>query len=411
MAAAATVKATIRFQTSPAFGPNLVLGDVGSPLGTGVLSDADSTPVDVTSMLNSVVVRRGRDRILDRHDAGSATIVLSDLTGLLDPDNGTYADEILPMRQLQITAEYSSVVYVIFSGFIEEWDYTYAVGEDAAFVTITALDAFRLLNLTSISTVTGASSGDLTGTRIGEILDEISWPSTSRDFSAGQTTCQADPGTTRDVLTACQTVVDTEFGAFFTKVNGVLRFMDRDAIITAHAQSPTVFADTGSDIYYEEVEFDIDDIVLANDVTVQRIGGTAQNVTDATSIASFFQRNVSRTGLVADGDTSMLNQAKTILAARKDPQLRIGSIQIDAYQDTSDRVTAALDTELFDPIKVTRTQPGGGTVTRTLSVQGIEHSISPDSWKTRFQTAERILDGFILDSATSGKLGTNALSY
>ena len=411
MAAAATLKATIRFQTSPAFGPNLLLGDLGSPLGTGVLSDADSTPVDVTSIRNTVSTSRGRDRILDRHDAGSCTITMTDTTGTFDPDNGTYADEILPMRQLQVTAEYDSVVYTIFSGYIEEWNYTSAVGEDAAFITVTALDAFRLLNLTDVSTVTGASTGDLTGTRIGEILDEISWPTSGRDFSAGETTCQADTGATRDVLTACQTVTDSEFGAFFTKSNGVLKFMDRDAIITAHGQSPTVFADTGSDIYYEEVEFDIDDIVLANDVTVQRTGGTAQSVTDSTSIASFFQRNVSRTGLIMQTDADALNQAKTILAARKDPELRIGSIQIDAYQDTSARVTAALDTELFDPIKVTRTQPGGGTVTRTLSVQGIEHTITPDSWKTRFQTAEKILDGFILDSSTSGKLGTNALSY
>ena len=411
MAAAATLKATIRFQTSPAFGPNLLLGDLGSPLGTGVLSDADSTPVEVTSILNTVSTSRGRDRILDRHDAGSCTITMTDTTGTFDPDNGTYADEILPMRQLQVTAEYDSVVYTIFSGYIEEWNYTSAVGEDAAFITVTALDAFRLLNLTDVSTVTGASTGDLTGIRIGEILDEISWPTSGRDFSAGQTTCLADTGATRDVLTACQTVTDSEFGAFFTKSNGVLKFMDRDAIITAHGQSPTVFADTGSDIYYEEVEFDIDDIVLANDVTVQRTGGTAQNVTDSASIASFFQRNVSRTGLIMQTDADALSQAKTILAARKDPELRIGSIQIDAYQDTSARVTAALDTELFDPIKVTRTQPGGGTVTRTLSVQGIEHTITPDSWKTRFQTAEKILDGFILDSSTSGKLGTNALSY
>ena len=411
MAAAATLKATIRFQTSPAFGPNLILGDLGSPLGTGVLSDADSTPVDVTSILNTVSISRGRDRILDRHDAGSATITMTDTAGTFDPDNGTYADEILPMRQLQVTAEYDSVVYDLFSGYIEEWNYTSAVGEDAAFITVTALDAFRLLNLTDVSTVTGASTGDLTGTRIGEILDEISWPTSGRDFSDGQTTCLADTGATRDVLTACQTVTDSEFGAFFTKSNGVLKFMDRDAIITAHGQSPTVFADTGGDIYYEEVSFDVDDIVLANDVTVQRTGGTAQNVTDSASIASFFQRNVSRTGLIMQTDADALNQAKTILAARKDPELRIGSIQIDAYQDTSARVTAALDTELFDPIKVTRTQPGGGTVTRTLSVQGIEHQITPDSWKTRFQTAEKILDGFILDSSTSGKLGTNALSY
>ena len=287
MAAAATLKATIRFQTSPAFGPNLVLGDLGSPLGTGVLSDADSTPVDVTSILNTVSTSRGRDRILDRHDAGSCTITMTDTTGTFDPDNGTYADEILPMRQLQVTAEYDSVVYDIFSGYIEEWNYTSAVGEDAAFITVTALDAFRLLNLTDVTTVTGVSTGDLTGTRIGEILDEISWPASNRDFSAGETTCLADPGTTRDVLTACQTVTDSEFGAFFTKVNGVLKFMDRDAIVTAHGQTPTVFADTGSDIYYEEVAFEIDDIVLANDVTVTRSGGTAQNVSDATSIASF----------------------------------------------------------------------------------------------------------------------------
>ena len=411
MAAAATLKATIRFQTSPSFGPNLILGDAGSPLGTGVLSDAASTPYDVTSMLNSVSVRRGRDRILDRHDAGSATVVLSDLTGVLDPDNGTFADQILPMRQLQITAEYSGVVYTLFSGFIEEWNYSYAVGETAAFVTVTALDAFRLLNLSNISTVSGASTGDLTGTRIGEILDEISWPASSRDFSTGQTTCQADTGTTRDVLSACQTVTDTEFGAFFTKSNGVLKFMDRDAIVTAHAQTPTEFVDSGAGIKYESVSFDVDDIVLANDVTVTRTGGTAQNVTNAASIASFFQRNVSRSDLIMQTDADAADQASSILQARKDPSLRIGGIEIDAYENDSARVTAALTTEMFDPIKVTRTQPGGGTVTRTLSVQGIEHVISPSGWKTRFSTAERILQGFILDSSTSGVLGPSALSY
>jgi hypothetical protein len=134
-------------------------------------------------------------------------------------------------------------------------------------------------------------------------------------------------------------------------------------------------------------------------------------VSDATSVVSFFLRDLSRTGLLMDSDADALLQAKAILNERKDPELRVGSITIDAYQDTSDRVIAALNTELFDPIKVTRTQPGGGTVTRTLSVQGIEHQITPSSWKTTFQTAEKILDGFILDSATSGILGTNALSY
>ena len=410
MPAAATLKATVRFTASPSFGVSLVLGDTGSPLGTGVLSDAATTPVDVTAVTNTVTISRGRDRILDRGSAGTCTITLTDTTGTLTPD-GAYGDEILPMRQLQISAEYDSVVYTLYSGFIEAWDYTYSPGEGAAFITITAADAFRILNLTEVTTVSGSSAGDLTGTRIGEILDEISWPVSSRDFSAGLTTCQADPGTTRDTLSAIQTVVDTELGAFFTKPNGVLKFMDRNAIVKAHAGTPTDYVDTGSGIYYESVDFDIDDTILANDVTVQRTGGTAQNVTDATSISSFFERDLSRTGLLMDSDADALNQAKAILNQRKDPDLRIGSITIDAYQDTSDRVVAALNTELFDPIQVTRTQPGGGTVTRSLSVQGIEHHITSSAWKTTFQTAEKILDGFILDSATSGVLDTSAISY
>ena len=411
MPAAATIAVSVRFTASPSFGVDLVLGDLGSPLGKGVLSDAANTPVDITSLVNTVSVSRGRDRILDRHEAGRSTVTFTDTTGTFDPDNGTHADKILPMRQLKITATYSGVVYTIYSGFIDEWDYTYTPGEAAAFVTLVATDAFRILNLTNVATVAGASAGDLTGTRIGEILDEISWPTSSRDFSTGITTCQADPGTARDTLSACQTIVDTELGAFFTKTNGVLKFMDRNAIVIAHAGSPTVYVDTGAGIYYESIDFDIDDTILANDVTVQRTGGSAQNVSDATSISSFFLRDLSRTGLLMDSDADALLQAKAILNERKDPELRIGSITIDAYQDTSDRVVAALDTELFDPIKVTRTQPGGGTVTRTLSVQGISHAITPSSWKTTFQTAEKILDGFILDSTTSGILGTSALSY
>ena len=410
MPAAATLKVTVRFTASPSFGVSLVLGDAGSPLGTGVLADAATTPVDITSLVNTVTTRRGRDRILDRATAGSCTVTLTDTDGTFTPD-GVYADEILPMRQLQITATYDSTIYTLGSFFIEEWDYTYSPGEAAAFITITAVDAFRILNLTDVTTVTGASAGDLTGTRLGEILDEISWPSSSRDFSTGLTTCQADPGTTRDTLDACQTVTDTELGAFFTKPNGVLKFMDRNAIVKAHAATPTDYVDTGSGIYYESVAFDIDDTILANSVTVTRTGGTAQTVNDATSIASFFLRDLSRTALLMDSDADALSQAKAILNERKDPDLRIGALTIDAYQDTSARVVAALDTELFDPIKVTRTQPGGGTVTRSLSVQGIEHVISPSSWKTTFQTAEKILDGFILNSATSGKLGTSALSY
>ena len=413
MSHAASLQTTIRFQASPSFGPNLVLGDALSPLGTGALSDSATTPVDVSSKVNSVQIRRGRDRVLDRHEAGSCTIVMTDLDGTFDPDNGTYAGEILPMRQLQIKGTHDGTTHVLFSGFIEEWDYRYSPGANAATITVTATDAFRILNLTDVTAVAGAASGDLTGVRIGEILDEISWPSSMRSLSNGLTTCQSDPGTARDVLTAIQAVVDTELGAFFITAEGVTKFMDRNDIVKAHGSTPTVFSDVSGtpDILYQGVDFALDETILANDVTVTAEGGTAQNVVDSASVTSFFQRDLSRTGLLMDTDADALQQATAILAARKTPELRISSITLDVTEENDARITAALDTDFFDPIKVTRTQPGGGVVTRTLSVQGIAHSITPTSWTTTLSTAEKVLDGFILGSATNGVLGTNTFSY
>jgi hypothetical protein len=109
------------------------------------------------------------------------------------------------MKKVQITATYSGTTYPIFSGFITSYVTTYpdtSSFDDVAITTIQAVDAFRLAQLAQISTVTGASAGDLSGTRINQILDEIDWPASQRDVDAGLTTLQADPGTNRTALQA-----------------------------------------------------------------------------------------------------------------------------------------------------------------------------------------------------------------
>ncbi len=77
---------------------------------------------------------------------------------------------------------------MIFSGFITSYVTTYPrEAEDVTYTTIQAVDAFRLAQNAQISTVTGAAAGQLSGTRVNEILDEISWPATMRDVDAGTT--------------------------------------------------------------------------------------------------------------------------------------------------------------------------------------------------------------------------------
>jgi hypothetical protein len=111
-------------------------------------------------------------------------------------------------------------------------------------------------------------------------------------------------------------------------------------------------------------------------------------------------------------DTDALNYALAYVASRAETTIRCDAIELDLYTDNySTGIVAALDLDYFDPITITTNQPGTSTLTKTLQVFGVKHSITPNSWKAVFTTLEPIIDGFIIGSITSGVLGTNVLSY
>jgi len=403
---------TIRFATGPAFGNSLILGStLDGILGTNVLGTTANTPVDVTDMVQSVSVRRGRTRILDTFDAGQATINLIDTDGTFDPDNGPYAGDLLPMRQVRVKATWNGTEYYLFSGFIDQLDYNYDKAADLAFVTLSCSDTFRLLNLVNITTVAGTSAGQLSGERVENIFTEIGWPNTLINADTGASTLQDDPGTSRTALDAIKTIADSELGAFYMTGEGIARYRGRNGIIQAQDQTPYVFDDDGTDISYNDIQFAFDEALLANIVTIQNDGGTAQTAQDSNSIDTYFERYLSRTGLLLQTDAEALNQARQLLRARKDPELRVEAIALNLADGDNNRTTAALASDFFQPITVSRSQPGAGVITRTLTVQGISHDISPDRWTTRFSTAELDVEGFILNSSNYGVLGTNVLSY
>jgi hypothetical protein len=75
--------------------------------------------------------------------------------------------------------------------------------------------------------------------------------------------------------------------------------------------------------------------------------------------------------------------------------------------------------DIYTLINITKSMPGGSTVTKELFVQGVQHEITPGNWNIRVYTAEPIIQAFILDSSTQGLLAdvedsniyTNALTY
>lgn len=384
-------------------------------LDFGQIADSAAYYVDISSIIKSVSIRRGRNRTIGQFEAGTAIVELYDNTGNWNPENpaGAYYPDLIPLRKIQIYADYNGTRYYLFTGFISNYITNFSQGVDEiSRVTLRCVDAFYILNGALITTVTGASAGDLSGTRVNEILDQVSYPTGLRDIQAGEITLQADPGTSRNSLDAIRTVEQTELGGFFVDAEGRATFLSTDTITKSLNSVAYTFSDTGVGIAFQQSTINYDADILLNDVTITRSGGTAQNRKNQASIDTYFTHSGERKDLLMQTDTVALDAAGIILATRSDVELRIDSIQLnlDNPADTA-RIVAGLNLELLDAVTVIKAMPGSSTASQTLLVQGLQHDLSNNRMTTTVITGESLVTGFILDSATLGIIDTDVLGY
>ena len=409
-----TINAYINFSTGPSFAQAMIL-DQGL-LDTNVLADAAAVIVDVSDVVDSINTRRGRNAQADQFQTGTLSLRIVDQNGYFNPMNaaGPYYNLLTPMRKVQITATYGAITYPIFSGFITSYSTTTpqsSVG-DVVYTTIQAVDAFRLAQNAQISTVAGTSAGQLTGARINNLLDAISWPNSMRDVDPGLTTVQVDPGTARTALQACQTVETTEYGAFYVDASGSFVFQDRNLTASSVAATPVVFNDNGTAIDYFNAVWVTNDTLVYNEANITATGLAVQTASDAASIAKYFLHSYNQQNLLMQTTATALDYARAYVASRAETSVRCDEIQLDLYTANYDAgIIAALDLDYFDPVTITTNQPGGTTLTKTLQVFGKSMEITPNSWRVKMTTLEPIIDGLILDSVLWGQLNLGVLSY
>jgi len=408
------INAYINFSTGPNFAQAFIL-DQGI-LGTNILADAASVIVDVSNVVDSISTRRGRNAQADQFQTGTLSLRIVDQNADFNPMNaaGPYYNLLTPMRKVQITATFAGVTYPVFSGFITSYSTTTpqsAVG-DVVYTTIQAVDAFRLAQNAQISTVTGTSAGQLTGARINNLLDQINWPNSMRDVDPGLTTVQADPGSNRTALQACQTIETTEFGAFYVDAAGSFVFQDRNLTASSVAATPVVFNDNGTAIDYFNATWVTNDTLVYNEANITATGLATQTASDAASIAKYFLHSYNQQNLLMQDTATALNYAQAYVASRAETSVRCDEIQLDLYTANYDAgIIAALDLDYFDPVTITTNQPGATTLTKTLQVFGKSMEITPNFWRVKMTTLEPIIDGFILNSTLYGILDTSVLSY
>lgn len=407
---------SIDFSNGPAFvSQAFTLNDaIKGVLGTGQLADFDAN-VDITPDVLRTSIRRGRNRILNKFEAGTAVVEVRDETGDWNPANTSsiYYPNLIPLRKIQIYADYQGVRYILFTGYITSYDIQFARGiDDVNKVILQCVDAFRLFSNAQINVVSAAQTGDLSGTRVNDLLDTTIWPDSLRDIDVGQSTLQDDPGGARGLLDAIQTVEQSEFGAFFMDAEGRATFYDRDTVSKYADASPYVFTDDGTGLPYANIDLAFDDLLIVNSVTVERLNGTAQTVSNQDSIDKYYLHAGTRTGILVQTDAEALDQATMILDARKETQVRVDSMTLNLMEDNQALVIAGLNLEIFNLVNVTKAMSGNTTITREVFVQGLQHDITRTTFTTKVLTAEPIIQAFILDSQIQGVLDVaGVLSY
>jgi len=408
-----TINAIINFSTGPSFAQTMIL-DTGI-LGTNILGDSASIIVDVSDQINYIQTSRGRNALVDQFQTGQLTLRIVDQNGNFNPSNpsGPYYQFLTPMKKVQISATYNGNTYNIFSGFITSYVNTQPKdATEVAYTTIQAVDAFRLFQNAQISTVAGTSAGQLSGARINNILDAISWPATMRDVDAGLTTLQADPGTARTSLAAMETVAQSEYGSVYVDTNGSLVFQDRAVTAGSIGGAVTTFNDNGTGIPYANAIWKLDDSLVFNSAQVSRLGGSPQTAINQPSIDKYFIHSYNLQDLLMQTDAVALDYARAYVASRAETEVTCSGIELDLYTSNyNSGIIAALELDFFDPIRIVTTQPGGSTLDNTLQIFGVATTITPNSFRVFFTTLQPVIDSLILNNNIYGTLDYNVLSY
>jgi hypothetical protein len=410
----AQIAVSFDFTSGATFGYPFTIGDEKyGKLGTGTLASS-TTPeptVDLTPNVRQISIKRGRNIMRDTYEAGSATIRVLDPDSYFNPQNvnSPYFGFLTPLRKLRVSATVGGVGYFLFSGYTTDYKYTYPQGQETGYVDIICSDAFRLMQQAGITTVADATAGQDTGTRINRILSQVQWPSSMRTIDTGNTTCIADPATSRTALDALKNAEFSEQGAFYIDVEGTAVYLNRTNVIKKYGETPIEFNQT-TGIPYTNLTFAFDDKLIINSAGMTRYGGTQQVSEDSASIAKYFPHQINENNLVLQTDADALNVAKIYVATRKETTIRIDAMTVDLL-DPDVPTATMLGLDYFSNLKITNVQPDGSTIVKTLQAQGLSWNITPNAMSVTVTTLEPIVEGFIIGSDISGIIGTNIMAY
>jgi hypothetical protein len=395
---------------SSGLGPYFILDDpIKGKLNNTEYLLAGTLFFDVTDLVQSVAIQRGKNRQLDQFDSGLANIVFNNNDRTFDPEYALspYAGQIVPKRQIRI----SSGGIVQFVGLVDDWNLSYEPNGDstAAAACSDATSSFATQTIASFTNTVQKS-----GERINAILSlpEINWPVDLRDVDTGLMELGADtvPDNT-NALTYLRLVERSEPGAFFIGKSGNVIFRDR---IAAPTSGGVVLADDGSGIRYQSLRVQYGSELLANEVVVgSDVTLTEATALDLNSIDTYGIFNLTRTGLLINDAADVVELAEFYANKYSQPEYRFESVDILLDELTAQEQSDLLGLEIGDVVEIKFTPNGiAPAISKYAEIIRIDNSIDLDNhiMSLGFSTLDFAL--LVLDDAQFGKLDAgNALAF
>lgn len=402
-----TEKVEVGFDLTSGTGPFLRLDDNVS----GRLDDPDWTLggtifVDVTPRVKSVSLSRGRTALFNSFPAGSANVVFNNHDRAFDPlyVSSPFYGNIIPKREIRI----SSGGVVQFSGWIEDWNLSYAPNGDSIADAV-AFDATGLLAGRTLPAITPAVQKS--GARVNQILSAsgVDWAVALREVDAGVAELSDfDIPVGTNALTYLQTVASTESGNFFIGKEGKVAFQDRRKNPTS--ETLVEFGQGGIPFQGLEVVYGSEN--LYNEITISREGGGTATARDEDSIQKYGIRNLTISNLLYSSDEQSLELALNYAIEFSQPDYRFQDLQIALHKLESDDQEKIQNLEIGSICKVTFTPNGiGDAIVRFVEVIRIAQDVNPETHFVELGFSSLDYASLVLDDAIFGKLNAYSLSW
>lgn len=285
---------------------------------------------DITSYVRQLsFVRSGRNMELNRSTAGTLDAICSDAGGAITG---------LGLRKRQwvrVRAQWNSVTYARWEGVIEQLPRKWWGQGSDQFCQFHAADSFKVLGLTDMAGETFPAQRN--DERVVAVL-ALTYTSGTGPLDGGSIDTDTDDA---DAVTApfpdgsmaldyLLQVEESENGLLIANPDGSIDFQGRHWRSFNATTSSGTFGEAATEIpYFDDVEYDDDDSLIANVINVTPYGASsAVSVSNAASIAQNWATSLDRQLL--SSSTALATSAAEWLSNRySDPSPRIPAIRVE----------------------------------------------------------------------------------